>query len=145
MVSNTVCVYKLLKSRMGAERATDTNRRATVTVLILSTLFVTFNLLSLVVMAVGGPRGGAVPGILMDFAVRVGIPMNSCLNPVVYLCRKEGMRVHVRGLWRRLLETRWWCPGAGCCETARSERGNAIHSLPDNSAPMEAKVVESTV
>jgi len=52
----------------------------------------------------------AVPGVsrplkFKQFAHFIAIPLNSALNPVVYLARKQGMRDYAKEMWRNAVDT----------------------------------------
>ena len=99
IISNTITVMELLKDGQHDVSSTA-NKRATVTVIILSLLYCSFNTVSLVI--IGGYT--ILDWEVSDFVVDTNfmtVPLNSGLNPVVYFCRKWEMREYVRGVWRR--------------------------------------------
>ena len=104
IISNVVCVWKLQKSERGErERENGINKRATVTVIILSSLFCFFNtLVVLMGLITITESGGRVDPRFMAYCVRFGIPFNSSLNPVVYFCRKAAMRQFISERFRNL-------------------------------------------
>ena len=103
MSATVVAVYKLTRKDLqgAAERVDRNNRKATWTVVILSTLFFVFNCILLGVTAtvlnflrytlryVGKLQ---LFFSLTFFGVFFAIPLNSTINPIVYLVRKSDMR-----------------------------------------------------
>ena len=95
--ATVVAVYKLTREGLqGAAGRVDTNnRKATWTVVILSTLFFVFNSILLgatVVVSVGIARKTEFDISSAFFGFLVAIPLNSAVNPIVYLVRKNDMR-----------------------------------------------------
>ena len=93
--STVVAVYKLTREDLqGAAGRVDTNnRKATWTVVILSTLFFVFNSIllgaTLVAMNVNVTKFSIA---YYNFGLLLAIPFNSAVNPIVYLVRKSDMR-----------------------------------------------------
>ena len=111
--SNIISAMKLLKNNedeLGARRITELNRKMTVTVLILSVLFCSLNLVYLVLQVVVHvlfylTLRRDIPAnfwTVFEFAYLIAIPLNSALNPIVYFTRKRGMRVYVNELWQKV-------------------------------------------
>ena len=104
--ATTVAVYKLTRKDMlgSAESVDRGNIKATWTVVILSTLFFVFNSILLGVIVTGywylndmyepdsRPNWKRFPFSLSFFGVFFAIPLNSTLNPIVYLTRRGDMR-----------------------------------------------------
>ena len=102
VVSATViAVYKLTREDLqgGEGRVSRNNRKATWTVVILSTLFFFFNSILLAITAfVLHSIIHKVDRLVSMFialygATFVAIPLNSAINPIVYLVRKRDMRL----------------------------------------------------
>ena len=93
--ATVVAVYKLTREDLqGAAGRVDTNnRKATWTVVILSTLFFVFNsiLLGATVVAMN-IYASKVSFAYFNFGLLLAIPFNSAVNPIVYLVRKSDMR-----------------------------------------------------
>ena len=94
-----VAVYKLTREDLqGAAGRVDTNnRKATWTVVILSTLFFVFNsiLLGAEVVIFDGEGARSTSKFVISFAffgLLIAIPFNSAVNPIVYLVRRSDMR-----------------------------------------------------
>ena len=103
VVSNSISVMKILRSRaeIGENyRLTDKNKQATITVVILSLLFFVFNTLWVTTLGAVFLCGAKLNQYFLSFAFWLGVPLNSALNPVVYLARKESMRRYLRGILR---------------------------------------------
>ena len=94
--SNMISAIRLLKNNedeLGARRISELNRKMTVTVLILSVLFCSFNLVYLLVqiavyvLIVLYPRMDVPTSFSMvfEFAYSIAIPLNSALNHVLYI------------------------------------------------------------
>ena len=97
--ATVVAVYKLTREDLqGAAGRVDTNnRKATLTVVILSTLFFVFNsiLLGAEVVIFDGKDARSTSKFVISFAffgLLIAIPFNSAVNPIVYLVRKSDMR-----------------------------------------------------
>ena len=96
--ANLLTVWKLLSS--GNEVAacavepssTQVNRHATITILILSTLFCFFNLLYSVVVCNVILGNETISPLFRNIVASAAVPMNSAVNPFVYFCRKKEMR-----------------------------------------------------
>jgi len=111
-VSSAVGVLKLLKTdpALGGNQRNGPNSRAIVTVMILSLLFMVFNTVWVALRIVPWSQmedllvpSGSCADWESYFAffenVTLGyfiIPLNSAINPVVYMVRKEGLRRYVR-------------------------------------------------
>ena len=94
-----VAVYKLMRDDLpgAAERVNRNNRRATWTVVILSVLFLVFNLILLGVTMNIFVNTGHIqedPSVLAlsFFCLFLAIPLNSAINPIVYITRRSDMR-----------------------------------------------------
>ena len=94
-----VAVYKLMKDDLpgAAERVNRNNRRATWTVVILSVLFLVFNSILLGVtmnIFVNTDKIQEDRSILAlsFFCLFLAIPLNSAINPIVYITRRSDMR-----------------------------------------------------
>ena len=95
-----VSVYKLTRKDIpeGTEGAARNNKKATWTVVILSTLFIVFNVAFLAATAdvYKDPLAAAEEKSPLLLSAYVGmfmaIPLNSAINPTVYLVRIEEMR-----------------------------------------------------
>ena len=75
--------------------STQTNKHATITILILSGLFCFFNLLYSAVLCSsirGTKKLISFNPSLLYAVIYTAIPVNSALNPVIYFCRKREMR-----------------------------------------------------
>ena len=112
--SNLVSSSVLLKRRgeIGGRRLTAQTRHATITVIILSILFCSANMTaSATVLIYKYTLRGST--LVVYIAIWMLIPLNSAVNPVVYLCRKREMR-------RELGELAGWCR-AGRGDAAEQE------------------------
>ena len=96
MGSTAVSAAKLLKSKeeLGEGRMTE-NRRATVTVLTLSLLFCSLNLLYITITVLT-LAGAGVPHWMKEVGHYLLLPLNSAANPVVYFVRKQRMRTYAK-------------------------------------------------
>lgn len=104
-VASTITCVKLFHSqqdKLGRNRVTDRSRDASVTVIILSGLFLVFNLGFVVMLAlqVSGceSHNSCLSRVLYELGMQ-GIPLNSALNPVVYFARNQQMMEFLRGLF----------------------------------------------
>ena len=93
-----VAVYKLTKKDIeAAERLSQNNKKATFTVVILSGLFFVFNsvFLGLTVNLLfnhGNLNKDNQALILTYIGLFIAVPLNSSINPIIYLVRKRDMR-----------------------------------------------------
>ena len=100
-----VTVYKLMKKNTvqeGTEETARNNKKATWTVVILSTLFIIFNSIY-----IGTTAHLFIHGIYgMDYWFRSGsliaIPLNSAINPIVYISRRSDMRASFKPIIQKL-------------------------------------------
>ena len=109
IISNIICVVKLL--RPGLVPVSATNAEASKTVLILSVLFIFCNsIMGLVcVRNVKYVAQGSQARLIKGWDIQKGqfffqllIVLNSVFNPIVYFVRKPNMRVWVRGIPKSL-------------------------------------------
>ena len=111
-ISMVITTYWLSKRSKVQGNISANNRRATVTILILSTVFCLLNgifitacLLDLCIRF-GLIKGGTVVSLIQSYtyeiAWKVVICLNSTVNPIIYLARKEEMRQHVNEMWGAL-------------------------------------------
>ena len=102
MVSNFMSILKLL--RKGEGGLTDITKRATITVIIISVLFCFFNIFSLIGMYwYSVPDTKPLVKLATSVALWIGIPLNSALNPLVYISRKNEMSVYAAEQLRKVL------------------------------------------
>ena len=116
--ANVVSVYKLTRNDLqgAAERMNRNNRKATWTVVILSALFFVFNSILLGAMTAilvidlfyseTFDSGTKLFGFLIYFnilAIFFAIPLNSTMNPIVYLLRRSDMRHFLKECLLKLL------------------------------------------
>ena len=114
VVSSVVSVVKLLWSQAGlGEERVERNRRATVTVIILSALFCFFNIMYVtlcvndIYIHVNGLGNSPVLDFLSKLGFFIAIPLNSALKPGVYFARKQHMRDYVMQLSVVRRSVRW--------------------------------------
>ena len=109
----TCCILttvQLLKpnEELGASRTSDTNRKAAYTALLLSLICVIFNMASVgcsAYIAAGKHKAQASfvkTAVLGSFLNMQFVPLNSALNPIVYIMRTSALRERVRDMWRRI-------------------------------------------
>ena len=111
LISNSVTGYKLLFLRDRTPRVNSgaNTKRAGVTVFILSSFFIFFNLLYIVMGGItifyreiiDGLQYNDYRVILAESVIQFSIPLNSACNPIIYFCRKATMRDYVRGIFGR--------------------------------------------
>ena len=98
LCATILAVYKLTRADLqgATENVSRNNRKATWTVVILSALFLVFNSILLVAMCLtlNKTRASFDTGALTfaAFAHFLAIPLNSSINPIVYLTRMNNMR-----------------------------------------------------
>ena len=97
-------------STVNQESVTASNRRATVTVLILSVFFLFFNTifglclyLEIFIENSEEVNLNDPVRLLSLFTLWLAIPLNSALNPLIYFLRRRRMRQHVQELPGRIL------------------------------------------
>ena len=118
VVSSLICSFSLLKSDIrksmrGRELPQDKEKRhATVTILLVSAIFVTLNLTYVINVLVGDiwslydlegidkGSGNETMVIVYNVIVALVIPLNSALNPLVYVARSRAMRDYFRDVTR---------------------------------------------
>ena len=96
-ISNFLCIWTLINRKVAPRNnkgPVRTNKDATITIIIVSSLFLFFNMINLITAWVEPPPGPAI----FNFGEWLAVPLNSALNPVVYFLRKEAMRQHVKNL-----------------------------------------------
>ena len=120
--ANVVSVYKLTRNDLqgAAERMNRNNRKATWTVVILSALFFVFNSILLGAMAAilviffdsetfdsetfdAEPKLFRFLILFNGLAILFAIPLNSTMNPIVYLLRRSDMRDFLKECLLKLL------------------------------------------
>ena len=103
--SNTFSVARLKIVVRSQENMAGINKRATITVFILSVLFCTFNVtfIATYFCYVFMIR---IPGTVFWIAMWLALPLNSACNPLVYIWRKEHMRQYLRREWHRVTNRR---------------------------------------
>ena len=103
-----LAVYKLTRADLqgATENVSRNNRKATWTVVILSSLFLVFNsiLLGVTWFIFANPRSvlfelQSQP--LTFFGLFIAIPLNSSINPIVYLTRRSDMRQFFKQEFRK--------------------------------------------
>ena len=98
LCATAVSVYKLTKKDITQEETEGTarsNKKATWTVVILSTLFIVFNSINIGTTAhlfIHGIYGMDYKSPWFRFGTLIAIPLNSAINPIVYIVRKSDMR-----------------------------------------------------
>jgi hypothetical protein len=110
LFSNALAMIKLFLVRSNRDVCSEENRKATVTVGIISVLYCVYNI-GFIIMAgfsVFSPSSYENISIqIIDILVYIAIPLNSACNPVVYLCRNSDMRSYLKTVWKRLREKRF--------------------------------------
>ena len=91
VISNIFSVASLRKSQSIAVNNHAIAKQATITIFILSTLFCSLNL-AFVVSLLCNSTKVSIPPTVSWFAMWLALPLNSALNPLVYIWRKEPMR-----------------------------------------------------
>ena len=112
--ASVVSVYNLARNDLqgAAERMNRNNRKATWTVVILSALFFVFNFILLGAMAAIlvisleslDPESSSFSFLfyLLNLGILFAIPLNSTMNPIVYLLRRSDMRNFLKECLPRL-------------------------------------------
>ena len=112
LIGTTCCVLTLLQllkpnEDLGANRTTDTNRKAAHTTLILSFICNVLNVASIGCSAYIIGQEYVQDGnyikeaMIATFLNMQFVPLNSSLNPIVYIVRTSALRQRVRDVWRR--------------------------------------------
>ncbi|XP_063674773.1 uncharacterized protein LOC134811677 [Bolinopsis microptera] len=91
VISNIFSVASLRKSQSIAVNNHAIAKQATITVFILSTLFCSLNL-ALIVILLCLSIEVSIPPTVSWIAMWLALPLNSALNPLVYIWRKEPLR-----------------------------------------------------
>ena len=97
---HVLCVTRHVRDHVtsaGDHCSTELNRHATITIFILSALFGFFNLLYVAVLLNTVQGRGTVSVLFRNIIATAAVPMNSALNPFVYLFRKREMRRFLYG------------------------------------------------
>ena len=111
-IASIVRLSKTNNQDLGWHRITETNRDATTTVLILSGLFLVFNLGFLVMLSLQVAGCDATNGCLSRVVYELGmlgIPLNSAINPIVYFFRNRHMFQYMRDTARKFYCSRKCC------------------------------------
>ena len=112
LIGTTCCIFTLLElfkpnENLGANRTTDTNRKAAHTTLILSFICDVLNVASIgcstymVRLEYVKDESYIRNALLATFLNMQFVPLNSALNPIVYIMRTSALRERVRDMWRR--------------------------------------------
>ena len=115
-VSSIMLAWELLANMnrghdnaLNRKSMTKSNRKATVTVLIVSVFFLFFNTifgvclyLEIFIVSAGHEMSHVVK-LLGVVTIWLAVPLSSALNPAVYFLRRKSMRQHILELPRRLL------------------------------------------
>ena len=107
--------YDVASCQSSTQTNRQTNRHATVTIIILSILFCFFNLLYSAVLINFVMGKETVSPVFRNIVASTAVPLNSALNPFVYFCRKREMRVF---LWRYM-----------CCLVNSVQQRHAVHDI----------------
>ena len=107
IISNIVTGYKLLSSSEANIETGANTKRAGVTVFILSSLFIFFNLLYIIAAVIYNTNYETIEQLdpsdpktfMMESVLQFAIPLNSACNPIIYFIRKATMRAYVRRLF----------------------------------------------
>ena len=91
VISNIFSVASLRKSQSIAVNNHAIAKQATITIFILSTLFCSLNLAFIVSLLCNSTKV-SIPPTVSWIAMWLALPLNSALNPLVYIWRKEPMR-----------------------------------------------------
>ena len=111
VVSNIVSLGKLYLAQSEKTTTWRTTRKATVTVAIISAIYCICNITYIVVMGITSCtmitedyalHKKLVPNELMNISYFILLPLNSAVNPVIYLTRKADMRSYVENLSEKL-------------------------------------------
>ena len=98
--------FKISSAATGSQNPHTNNRRATVTILIVTVLFVVLNSLYCVtlflVFHLKVDWNFILENIPMhvfhDFSIWLSVPLNSAINPLIYFARKREMRRYIRNI-----------------------------------------------
>lgn len=112
------CVISIRKlsipnEALGESQITTVNRKAMITVLILSSLFIAFNSTTMgaafyFIFNMNSTNDPAKYFDMILTIIRLAVlPINSALNPVVYIFRIEGLNIYTKQLFRRIIPARW--------------------------------------
>lgn len=97
-ISNVLCVWTLVSGEVASRNEggpVRSNKDATVNIIIVSTLFLFFNMANMVPAWTGAESDG----LFFKLGERLALPINSALNPVVYFLRRKAMRQHVKNFF----------------------------------------------
>ena len=104
LCATVVTVYKLTRNDIseGTEGAARNNKKATWTVVILSTLFIVFNSIYIGTTAHLFINYVYYVSPWYRFGTLVAIPLNSAINPIVYIVRRSDMRAFFKPMIQKL-------------------------------------------
>ena len=105
VVSNVISVIKLYFSQFSHTETKDVKKRATITVTIISVIYLICNIGFVVLIGVGALSRETLSLVSNElfYAAYFILPaLNSACNPVVYFIRKEEMREYVKTLFGRV-------------------------------------------
>ena len=110
LISNTVSVGKLFYAESRKKACNATIKKATVTVGIISAIYLVCNIGFLVIA--GLPLRSMstyrnFPIDIIDALVYIALPLNSACNPVVYFIRRSDMRSYLGGLSGKVVRCCW--------------------------------------
>ena len=107
IICNILTGYKLLSSSEATIETGANTKRAGVTVFILSSLFIFFNLLYIIAGVIYSSNYETIEQLdpsdhktfMIESVLQFAIPLNSACNPIIYFMRKATMRAYVRRLF----------------------------------------------
>ena len=109
LASNAIAVGKLFFSQSETEADNAGKRRATITVGIISAIYCTCNIGFIVIQGIylySPSSYQNIPTVFEEMFIYILLPLNSALNPLVYMTRNRDMRIYLYTLWRRLTRVR---------------------------------------
>ena len=106
VLSSIITAHRLLREKKLQENISESNRHATITILILSSTFCVLNaaLVSVAVISfcirIKVIEDNDLLWAFRDIILYSTQCLNSAINPIIYLARKKEMRQFVRELWK---------------------------------------------
>ena len=111
LIVNLISIRNILRDRNITENSRETSFQATVTVAILSAIFCllnTFYFVSMVLHFYFVYSGTKLDyNFAFNFGIFYAVPINSALNPLVYIFRKQEMREYIFNLVLRIIHCQY--------------------------------------
>ena len=98
VLSNIFSLLKLYCSQSSHEETRENKRKATTTVAIISAIYCVCNIGFVINVGKLAMFNTNLDAVMFEIVYYILLPLNSTSNPLVYLIRKEDMRMYIKKL-----------------------------------------------